>query len=813
MFNSFGDRGQLLKGSINAIEQKGVSALIGDVTSDLTVRAVPIFLLLWQQSLRLLMLKRSGQTPLCMPQATSALLSDKLAYPTSYRLTTTGQRQANAIMSLIASKNYTQVAVFSLNDDFGTGMLSSLEGVVADYNITLRVVATGDRLQTVNWDPLFDQVIKRKVQVIIIAAQLNFVVPILKSADRKGMLNGDYWFISTLGWNHITISGEPDLLAKVQGMWKVDQPNMGDYIPTGATKDAQDLIQWWKTLYRPNTGSLSGFPLDFTMDEIITYNSFTPAVYPPSRCKNDSMLSIASEIPPFTVGTVVKDNVTYAKAFVGNQCMGQGMYPESWLAIITKSLGYTPPIPHYEVTQGYRCMKLTVAILDYMLKNGVPLSKIKDRSAFVGINVTTLINNATTEDILGDFMYADDHGDVQSDQTILIYQNTSLGVMQVPIGNWSYRTKTISYFDDRNIFYLGGKLTPPTPPVTPVNQFPAKTALRYAFDAIVVLCSLFSVATVVFMAVHWDLKVFKASSPVFLLLMIVGANISYAGVIYFSIYPMSDSSCIAHVWLKYLGFAAAFGALLVKTFRISVIFGDPSAKKKRGTTPVKLSDGKLGVYFGVFFAAWVALLVVWTSQDQYRPRLVTEVVANVAENGTVVAYDQMPHCVNSSFKWVEWSGWVQKFELTIGRDQSMALTLAYGAFLTNSVKKLPSAFNESKWLAIAIYNWVVIGIVLVKFGAFGSNNAIADFAVQDPDVIFVMDALMAIITQTSVVGLLMVPKILACVRGDGDKTGMSASLGSSHMDNSSNKASVSHLTSGGSHPAGPPPPPPGSPQK
>ncbi|KAI9326643.1 periplasmic binding protein-like I [Zopfochytrium polystomum] len=778
--NSFSQRGQVLKGAIKALEDNGASAMIGEGISDMTITLATV--------------ASAYNSPLCMPSATSSLLSDKLAYPSAFRLATTSTLQANAIMRLVSSRNFSNIAVFTLNDDFGTGMLSSLEGAVAAYNITLRVIATGDRLTTVNWEAFFDQAIIRGIQVIVFAMQFNYVVPFLRAADRKGMLNGDYWFVTTTSWNQNVFVNDADLLPKIIGIWQVEAPTLFDYNPTGATQDAQGLYAWWKTLYRPNTGSLPGFPAEFSFDQIVMYNAATPAVIPPSRCNNDSMLSIAAEINPFPVGTVTKGNDTYVQAVVGNQCYGKGMYPQSWFVVLAKALGYGNPTPYFEVGQGYRCMKLTVAMMDYLLKNGVPLSKIQDRSAFTGLNFTSLINNITVDDPYGGTMYADSHGDVQSDQSINIFLNTTLGVISTTVGNWSVRTGELTYFDGRPLVFLGGKTAPPTPPTIPNNEFPAKMGLRYGVDAVVVLCSLFSFATVAFMAVHMNLKVFKASSPAFLILMVIGANISYAGVIYFSVYPMNNSSCIAHVWLKYLGFAAAFGALIVKTFRISVIFGSADRRTRRsnnslnkssaksggggggGAQAVKLTDATLLLYFGVFFAGWLALMVVWTALESFRPRLVTEVIANVAVNGSVIAYICLV---------------------------AMALTLAYGAFLTNSVKKLPSAFNESKWLGIAIYNWVVIGIVL---------NAISDFAVQDPDVIFVMDALMAIITQTSVVGLLMVPKILACLRGEGDMTGLAGNgvglsknslnnlTSSSHGKSSTTNATqLSQVTSGGGH--------------
>ncbi|KAJ3130843.1 hypothetical protein HK101_004924, partial [Irineochytrium annulatum] len=50
-----------------------------------------------------------------------------------------------------------------------------------------------------------------------------------------------------------------------------------------------------------------------------------------------------------------------------------------------------------------------------------------------------------------------------------------------------------------------------------------------------------------------------------------------------------------------------------------------------------------------------------------------------------------------------------------------------------------------------------------------TQNAISNFAVHDPDVIFVMEAIMVIITQTGVVAVLFVPKVIEIMAGRGNE--------------------------------------------
>ncbi|KAI8844908.1 7 transmembrane sweet-taste receptor of 3 GCPR-domain-containing protein [Chytridium lagenaria] len=264
--------------------------------------------------------------------------------------------------------------------------------------------------------------------------------------------------------------------------------------------------------------------------------------------------------------------------------------------------------------------------------------------------------------------------------------------------------------------------------------------LRYALDGVVALCSFTSLALAAAMIFNLKQKIFKAASPLFLALILGGANISFISIWLFSQYPMTNSSCVVYGWLKYLGFAVVFGSLIVKTYRIYVIF----ASKRRGKQ--KLSDLIMLAYFLILIALWVMLLLVWTLVPSQRPMLDFDRRFKIDETGSVSSVEETPRCNFGTFNFICLA--------------AMVLTLALGVFLTYSVRATPGAFNESKWMAYAIYNWVVIGIVL---------NAIANFAVSNPDIIFVMEALTVIITQTGVCVLMIAPKLLAISRGAGDE--------------------------------------------
>jgi Na+/H+-dicarboxylate symporter len=75
----------------------------------------------------------------------------------------------------------------------------------------------------------------------------------------------------------------------------------------------------------------------------------------------------------------------------------------------------------------------------------------------------------------------------------------------------------------------------------------------------------------------------------------------------------------------------------------------------------------------------------------------------------------------------------------------MGATLLFGVIITYAVRNVPSDLNESRWIAFSIYNWVFLGLT---FGI------LSGFVLKDPDTIFVIESLQALITQFGAVCLL-----------------------------------------------------------
>ncbi|GLG94598.1 Probable G-protein coupled receptor CG31760, partial [Gryllus bimaculatus] len=104
---------------------------------------------------------------------------------------------------------------------------------------------------------------------------------------------------------------------------------------------------------------------------------------------------------------------------------------------------------------------------------------------------------------------------------------------------------------------------------------------------------------------YGHVKVVRAASPALLRFIALGAFFIYGTVAV--AYPNPNVvTCTARVWLREIGFVLTYGALMLKTWRISVIFRVRSAKA------VRISDAALLRRLGALVGAVGALLAVRT---------------------------------------------------------------------------------------------------------------------------------------------------------------------------------------------------------
>ncbi|KAL3873526.1 hypothetical protein ACJMK2_036632, partial [Sinanodonta woodiana] len=189
---------------------------------------------------------------------------------------------------------------------------------------------------------------------------------------------------------------------------------------------------------------------------------------------------------------------------------------------------------------------------------------------------------------------------------------------------------------------------------------------------ITIMCCL-SVATFIYRKV----LVIKTASPAFLQLMCLGGVLMC--VEFFTLYPeISVVVCSIRIWLWHVGFTVMYGSLIIKTWRISVIFTAGAQKR------VKLPDQALFKRFAFIFVVAICIILGWNFAS---PPYIDVLVPDDRLKAFICMYS------------------VWEFAVLGVED----LFLLYGGYLCFTVRKAPAHFNESKHITWSIYNAVILG--------------------------------------------------------------------------------------------------------
>ncbi|XP_065062644.1 probable G-protein coupled receptor CG31760 isoform X3 [Rhopilema esculentum] len=204
--------------------------------------------------------------------------------------------------------------------------------------------------------------------------------------------------------------------------------------------------------------------------------------------------------------------------------------------------------------------------------------------------------------------------------------------------------------------------------------------IRYSVLGINLFCILMLLGISGFIWRNKEVQVVKSASPLFLLITLLGATLMYCEALVLFIAPSAEV-CTAAPWLQHVGFILMYGSLLLKTWRVSLIFKIKNAKR------VTVSDLGLLQRLAPLVAAYIVLLVIWT----------------VADNPTEIEYKTKD---GLKFQTCTENWWHHSLLLLD------ILMLFWGIHLCYTIRKAPTKFNESKFISWSIYNMTVFMIFM-----------------------------------------------------------------------------------------------------
>lgn len=187
-----------------------------------------------------------------------------------------------------------------------------------------------------------------------------------------------------------------------------------------------------------------------------------------------------------------------------------------------------------------------------------------------------------------------------------------------------------------------------------------------------------------------DEKVVKMTSPFFSQLILIGIDLCLISQIFWGV-TQSGFTCFVKIWLLAIGFGLIMGNLLAKTYRIFKIFNNPSV------TATVMKDIDLLKFSIVILAIEIALLCVYCFVSG-TPKPIF--IQSTSDSLLLIIQCSVP------------SGFIQTFG-TITLLVFNGLLILCGVVIAYVSRHVESSFNESKYIAITVYIYLLVVIILL----------------------------------------------------------------------------------------------------
>ncbi|KYR02853.1 G-protein-coupled receptor family 3 protein 3 [Tieghemostelium lacteum] len=257
--------------------------------------------------------------------------------------------------------------------------------------------------------------------------------------------------------------------------------------------------------------------------------------------------------------------------------------------------------------------------------------------------------------------------------------------------------------------------------------------------AISVVCGILLFFSILLEAVVYfnrNRAVIRSASPIFCFLIILGGIIVYVGIILWSV-PPTTATCNGRYWLVTLGFTILIGSLVVKNFRIWLIFDNPELKT------ITITNLQL--------FPWITSLI-------FINTLLMAIITTVGglQQISVQGIDKLSK-----------NEYLQKCIMNDKGDIALYILLAYfgllliiGVFVSWKIRIVDIAeFNESKPIANTLYAISFSLFVIVSL-------VVSPQSEQDKNMIL---CIAGVFMTTAALGIIFVPKVFTLITKSGSK--------------------------------------------
>jgi len=251
---------------------------------------------------------------------------------------------------------------------------------------------------------------------------------------------------------------------------------------------------------------------------------------------------------------------------------------------------------------------------------------------------------------------------------------------------------------------------------------PSVVAVYVSFGVLSAIFAVYIIISGIVIYVKRRHPIVRASSPLFLGLLLIGAMVGLGAL--FSFYPRpSDLSCHLQIWLCAIAFTLIFGSLFLKTWRIYRLFATDSY------IVVRISNWYLVRWLLVILLCNGILCAIWSGVGDPHVEL-------KREDDTQKEHEQCDSDHPDVFFW-----------LMVALN---GFLVAFGVFVSYKTRNVHSAFAESSYIGLSIYNFMIVGLFILPIVIL----------LDDPLAIEVLRCLGIFMAVTIPVLLMTVPKFL-----------------------------------------------------
>ena len=234
--------------------------------------------------------------------------------------------------------------------------------------------------------------------------------------------------------------------------------------------------------------------------------------------------------------------------------------------------------------------------------------------------------------------------------------------------------------------------------VIPTTRIDVPSSMRIAMQVlagiVILLCLVIMIITLIFR----EKLVIKLANLWFLQMTLIGAITMSMAVYTLSLTPPNRASCTSTIWLISCGFSLFCGGLLLKIWYVSTI-----KTRVKHQNAIKVSQGHLWLIQGALLTVYMALNIVLTVVDAPTDRISHQNLDSPYEYKVVCIYS----LASEAIIWT-----LLGFSICL---------LVIGCFFTFKNRSIPTRFNESRHVALCIYDFTFVLAVLVPVIAILSD--------------------------------------------------------------------------------------------